>query len=91
MKDKLDKIENKIDKIEEHLGKIDVTLGKQHEQLAHHIYRTNLAETNISMLREEIKPVKKHVALVDAGLKILGAVSAVTAFALGVYEAFIAR
>ena len=90
VKEELKKIDTKIDKIEDHLGKIDVTLAKQHEQLALHIYRTSLAETNINMLREEIKPVKRHVALVDAGLKILGALSAVAGFALGVYRAFIA-
>jgi hypothetical protein len=37
-------------------------------------------------LRTELQPVKKHVALVDAGLKLVGALASAAAFVLGVVK-----
>jgi predicted nucleic acid-binding Zn-ribbon protein len=86
MKDQLDKIEAKVEKIEDSISNIDVTLARQAKDLEHHIYRTSLAEENIELLRTELQPVKKHVALVDAGLKLVGALASATAFVLGVVK-----
>jgi archaellum component FlaC len=86
MKDQLDKIEAKVEKIEDSISNIDITLAKQAKDLEHHIYRTSLAEENIELLRTELQPVKKHVALVDAGLKLVGALASATAFVLGVIK-----
>ena len=83
MKEQLAKIEEKLDKVDEKLSSIDVTLAKQAKDLEHHIFRTDLAEANIELLRNELQPVKKHVALVDAGLKIIGALASISAFILG--------
>lgn len=84
MKDQLDKIETKVDMIEERISSIDVTLAKQAKDLEHHIYRTELAEQNLDLIRQEMVPVKKHVALMDAGLKVIGAIASATAFVVGV-------
>lgn len=67
-----EKLEHKIDEINEKLSSIDVTLTKQASQLEHHIYRTDLAEENINVLREELKPVQKHVQQVSGVLKFFG-------------------
>jgi len=88
MKEQLDKIEAKVDIIEEKISSIDVTLAKQAKDLEHHIYRTELAEQNLELIRQEMVPVKKHVALMDAGLKIIGALSSVAMFLLGVAKMF---
>ena len=88
MKEQLDKIEAKVDLIEEKISSIDVTLAKQAKDLEHHIYRTELAEQNLELIRQEMVPVKKHVALMDAGLKIIGALSSVAMFLLGVAKMF---
>lgn len=88
MKDQLDKIENKIDNIEDSISNIDVTLAKQSKDLEHHIFRTDLAEQNLELLRAEMQPIKKHVALVDAGLKIIGVLSSAAMFILGVVKMF---
>ena len=88
MNDKLGKLDVKLDKIEEHLSNIDITLVKQHEQLAHHIYRTSLAEQNLDILRQEIKPVQKHVEVVNTTLKVLGAVASVVTFVAGILKLF---
>lgn len=86
MKTQLDKIEAKIDEVEEKLSSIDVTLAKQAKDLEHHIYRTELAEANIELLRTEIQPVKKHVAIMDAVFKIIGVLASVTTFIMGVIK-----
>ena len=86
MKDQLDKIEEKLDKVEEKISSIDVTLAKQAKDLEHHIYRTDLAESNIELLRTEMQPVKRHVALMDASLKVIGAIASVVTFVIGVIK-----
>lgn len=64
--DNFDKrIETKIDNIIEDIGDIKITLAKQHVTLDEHIRRTEILE-------EEMKPVKKHVYMVDGALKALG-------------------
>lgn len=88
MKEQLDKIEAKVDLIEEKISSIDVTLAKQAKDLEHHIYRTELAEQNLDLIRQEMVPVKKHVALMDASLKIIGALSSAAMFILGVAKMF---
>lgn len=88
MKDQLDKIEAKVDLIEEKISSIDVTLAKQAKDLEHHIYRTELAEQNLDLIRQEMVPVKKHVALMDASLKIIGVLSSAAMFILGVAKMF---
>jgi molecular chaperone DnaK (HSP70) len=88
MKDQLDKIEAKVDLIEEKISSIDVTLIKQAKDLEHHIYRTELAEQNLDLIRQEMVPVKKHVALMDASLKVIGALSSLAMFILGVAKMF---
>ena len=88
MSEQLNKIEEKLDKVEEKLSSIDVTLAKQAKDLEHHIYRTDLAEQNIELIRQEMQPVKKHVALMDAGLKVMGAISSLAMFVLGIAKMF---
>lgn len=88
MREQLDKIDEKVDRIESKISSIDVTLAKQSKDLEHHIYRTDLAETNIELLRNEIQPVKKHIAFMDASLKLIGALSSVFMFVMGVIKMF---
>lgn len=88
MNDRLDKIDEKLDRIEDKISNIDVTLVKQAKDLEHHIYRTDLAEQNIEILRKEMEPVKNHVSFVDASLKIIGVIASVATFGLGIYKIF---
>jgi predicted nucleic acid-binding Zn-ribbon protein len=86
VKEQLDKIEEKIDRVEDRISNIDVTLAKQAKDLEHHIFRTDLAEQNIEIIRNEMQPVKKHVALVDATLKVIGALASLTTFIFGIIK-----
>lgn len=64
MKDELDKIDKKVDKLDDRLDKIDVHLAEYNSHLEIHIKRTNLLE-------EEVKPIVKHVYMVNGALKLL--------------------
>ena len=56
--DRIVRIEDKIDKVKDTLGEINVTLASQHVSLDEHIRRT-------AALEKEIKPIKKHVDIVN--------------------------
>lgn len=48
-----------------------------------HIRRTAAAEANITMLRQELDPVKLHVAVTGALAKILGLVGTLVGIGVG--------
>lgn len=75
MDDRLTRIEDSLIKVTETLHSVDKTLVKQEENLREHMRRTELAENNISSLRAELEPVKKHVLAVNTILKFFGALS----------------
>ena len=67
-------------KLEEHtkiLASVDKTLALQALQLEQHIKRTDLAEENIKILRDEFRPVERHVEVMNAVTKILSVSGAV--------------
>lgn len=64
------KLEAKLDKMTDHLSAIDVTLAKQAVSLDVHIRRTELLEA-------ELKPIKKHVDMVNGGIKLLSVIGIV--------------
>ncbi len=72
---RLERIEQKLDATNTHLSSIDITLAGQAVSLAEHIRRT-------SLLEDDMKPVKKHVDMVNGALKFIGALSILIA----VYE-----
>ncbi len=66
---------NKIEKIDERLSSIDTSLIRNTLSLEEHVRRTNALEN-------ELKPVKKHVLMVEAVFKIIG----IIAVGLGILE-----
>lgn len=66
------RIEDKLDKLDSRLDSVDVTLAKQHMTLKEHMRRSVANEENVSMLREDFKPLQKHVAMIEGAFKFLG-------------------
>lgn len=66
-----------LDKISEDISELKITTAKQEENLKEHIRRTELAEENLQMLRQEIEPLKQHVIAINGVLKIIGLISVV--------------
>ncbi len=69
---RLERIERKLDDSNDHLASIDVTLAMQSSQLKEHIRRTALLEI-------ELKPIRSHVAMVNAGAKIITLIATILA------------
>ncbi len=69
---RLERIEAKIDDSADHLASIDVTLGVQSIQLRDHIRRTTLLE-------QELRPIRKHVNMVQGALKLITLAAAMAA------------
>ncbi len=67
-------LNNKLDKLDSRIDNIDLTLVKQSVLLDEHIRRTGIAETNIDMLRADLKPVEKHVSMIQGALKFIALV-----------------
>lgn len=93
----LSKFESKIDKLDERLDSIEKVQIKQEANIEHHVKRTDLAEENTAILREEMaknieaiqtdmKPVQAHVAYMNGALKLIGVVGTFVAIAAGIVK-----
>lgn len=76
----------KLDNVDNRLNDIDKTLIKQEANLEKHMYRTEQNERMIEKIFEDVKPIKKHVAHVEGGLKFLGVISLLGGIALTVLK-----
>ena len=70
--EKLGQIDAKIDKITDKLNVIDITLVAQHVTLQEHIKRSEAAEKAIDIIKQELKPIQTHVAIVQVVGTVLG-------------------
>lgn len=84
--DLLNKILEKQDKMSEDISDIKLVNIKQEENLRLHMYRTELAEQNIEILKKELVPVKKHVDLINAAVKIIASISILVGIVVGIVE-----
>jgi phage shock protein A len=74
----LERILDKVDSLDEHLDGISKTLVKQEEQLAYHIYRTNLLE-------KKLEPVEDHVKQVNGGVKLIGLIGLIAGIVAAIF------
>jgi hypothetical protein len=92
-----ERLELKIDKIDERLDSIDKTLIKQEENLKLHMYRTELAENNLKLLKQHIdnetakitdriQPIQVHVVQVQGIIKLIGILATVIAIVAGIWR-----
>jgi hypothetical protein len=69
MNDDIKYIRGKLDDIIDIVGQQGITLARNTVTLEEHVRRTN-------MLEQDIKPLKAHVGLVNAGAKVLSVLMA---------------
>jgi hypothetical protein len=69
-------VEQKLDKIVDTLGQQAVTLERLTVTVEDHVRRTNILE-------EDIKPIKKHVWMINGALKLIGLLGLLSAIAEG--------
>jgi hypothetical protein len=68
-----------LGQINTRLNSIDKTLTEQAADLKHHIKRTDLAEANLALLREDVKPLKRAYTWAEGVLKAIGLLAVVLA------------
>lgn len=81
-------IKENLKEIDKRLGSIDVTLIKQEANLDKHMMRTEQNEKLIEIIYNDMKPVKRHVAQIEGGLKFVGVASLVIGIILGLIKIF---
>ena len=81
MDDAVKRIEAKLDKVEEHIGSQAVTLARLTVSVEDHVKRTNILES-------ELKPISKHVNMVEGAMKLLGAVAILATIVEAIHAIF---
>ncbi|MCK9370539.1 hypothetical protein M0R04_11565 [Candidatus Dojkabacteria bacterium] len=84
----LNRLHDKLDGLDDRLNNIDKSLEKAVISLEYHIKRTDLLEDSLNKLSLDLKPLENHVTYVNNIIKFLGALGAITAFAVGIYKSF---
>lgn len=82
----LERIYETLDKIDNDLTDLKIISAKQEENIKEHIRRTELAEENLTLLRQEIEPLKHHVIVINGILRVIGAISVIIGSAAGIFE-----
>lgn len=89
----------KLDKIDEKLDSIDKTLIKQEENLKLHMYRTELAESNLKLLKqhidnetskitERIEPIQVHVVQIQGIIKLISILAMIVSIVASIWRLF---
>lgn len=82
----LEKFESKIDKLDIRMDSMERVLIKQEANIEYHVKRTDVAEANLDLLRNDLKPVQKHVDYMNGALKALGIVGAIVGTVAAIVE-----
>lgn len=65
-------------------------IGELKADVKYHIHRTDLLEESMNLdrqtLKKDLAPIKKHVQLVDATLRILGAIGFIIGLAAAIVQ-----
>ena len=65
----------KVNKLDDHLDSVDKTLIKQEANLAEHMRRTDLLETQVKSIQDEIVEIQKPITVAIGIGKIIGWIS----------------
>lgn len=84
----MDEISKKLDKLDERLDSIGILQAVHTEQLKEHMRRSDLLERRIEQVDQELKPVERHVAVVNGIMKLVGIIGTLAAIALALKELF---
>ena len=82
VKDILNKLQINQEDISKTMNEINITLARQEESLRLHVYRTNLLESSVSLLRDEfkmkeeavaaqLKPIQTHIDMIGGVIKFI--------------------
>lgn len=78
------KLRDWLDRVDDRLGRIDLRQAEHHATLQEHMRRSLANEEAVQLLRAEIAPIKTHVAVVAALVKVVGLTGTLIGIATGV-------
>ena len=68
-------LHEKLDKLDTRLDRIDITLVRQEMHLDEHMRRTDLLETVVDEFKIDMRPVKRHVIVMEGVTKGIGIIA----------------
>lgn len=80
----MEEISKRFDKVDERLIAIQTLQAVHGEQLKEHMRRSDLLEKRIEQVDKELKPVEKHVAMMQGALKFIGLLGTIAALLLAI-------
>lgn len=80
IEEKIDTVETKIDNVQNDILDIKLTMAENTASLKEHMFRTDLNEEAINLLRKDIEPVKSHVQFVNNIAKFVAVVASILLF-----------
>ena len=88
IEDWLERLDSRLNNLESSSLEIQITQARQAASLDEHIRRTTVAEENIELIRDEMKPLSNHVAMFGVVGKLLGFAGVLLGLATGFYSLF---
>lgn len=82
----LELILDEIKELRKEMNNMNVIQGQQHITLQDHTRRSETLEKLYEMLREELQPVKTHVAQIEGALKFLGGMAVLVGMIAGLMQ-----
>jgi hypothetical protein len=73
----------KLDQVVAIHTEMQIDIAEIRRDIAHHIKRTDLAEENLADLRADVRPIKKHVAMIEGAFKLLGVLAVLMGLVTG--------
>lgn len=80
------KIWENQEEVKADINDVKITLAEQHITLQEHTRRSLANEEAVDLLREHIKPIEKHVFMVNAAVKIILALGGAVGFVASVLK-----
>jgi len=77
-----------FDKLDMRLDSIDKTLCRQEISLSEHQRRTELLEKQNEKCFEELKPIQRHISMMDGAIRFLGLSSVGLSLIAGLLKLF---
>lgn len=72
----------------EDIQEVKVTMAKQEENLKLHMKRSDALEQYVAKLEEDVKPIKRGMAMVEGAMKTLGIIATIATLVIGAIKAF---
>lgn len=82
----IDQLFEKIDKLDDRLDSVEKHLAVYNAELKTHIEGVVQNRSFVKKIDQDIQPLKKHVYMVEGGLKLLGILSLLSGLAYSVFK-----